>query len=104
MTVTTNDRGQNNMWAKEPRMYISKEDQERYGLETYAERAEKTNGRWDARLCCRPYLLCNNWKPFLWSSLMTPNAERINGWAAMLGIIAAMGAYAVTGQVIPGIW
>jgi hypothetical protein len=35
---------------------------------------------------------------------MTPNAERINGWAAMLGIIAAMGAYAVTGQVIPGIW
>ena len=46
MTVTTNDRGQNNMWAKEPRMYISREDQERYGLETYAERAEKTNGRW----------------------------------------------------------
>lgn len=35
---------------------------------------------------------------------MTPNAERINGWAAMLGIIAAMGAYAVTGQLIPGIW
>lgn len=35
---------------------------------------------------------------------MTPNAERINGWAAMLGIIAAIGAYAVTGQVIPGIW
>ena len=46
MTVTTNDRGQNNMWAKEPRMYISREDQERYGLETNAERAEKTNGRW----------------------------------------------------------
>ena len=35
---------------------------------------------------------------------MTPNAERINGLAAMLGIIAAMGAYAVTGQVIPGVW
>ena len=35
---------------------------------------------------------------------MTPNAERINGWAAMLGIIAAMGAYAVTGQIVPGIW
>ena len=46
MTVTQNDRGQMNMWAKEPRMYISKEDQERYGLETYAEKAEKTNGRW----------------------------------------------------------
>ena len=46
MTTTTNEFGQNNMWAKEPRMYISKEDQERYGLETYAEKAEKTNGRW----------------------------------------------------------
>jgi hypothetical protein len=31
-------------------------------------------------------------------------AERINGWAAMLGVIAAMGAYASTGQIIPGIW
>ena len=27
-------------------MYISKEDQDKYGLETYAERAEKTNGRY----------------------------------------------------------
>jgi len=35
---------------------------------------------------------------------MNERAERINGWAAMLGIVAAMGAYAVTGQVIPGIW
>jgi hypothetical protein len=31
-------------------------------------------------------------------------AERLNGRAAMLGIIAALGAYAVTGQIIPGIW
>ena len=46
MTVTSNEFGQQNMWAKEPRMYISKEDAEKYGLETYAERAEKTNGRW----------------------------------------------------------
>ena len=46
MTVTSNEFGQQNMWAKEPRMYISKEDQEKYGLETYAERAEKTNGRY----------------------------------------------------------
>jgi len=45
MTVTTNDRGQQNMWAKEPRMYISQTDAERYGYETYAERAEKLNGR-----------------------------------------------------------
>ena len=35
---------------------------------------------------------------------MNENAERINGWAAMLGVIAAMGAYAVTGDLIPGIW
>ena len=35
---------------------------------------------------------------------MNERAERINGLAAMLGIIAAMGAYAVTGQIIPGIW
>ena len=31
-------------------------------------------------------------------------AEKLNGRAAMLGIIAALGAYAVTGQLIPGIW
>lgn len=31
-------------------------------------------------------------------------AEKLNGRAAMLGIIAALGAYALTGQIIPGIW
>ena len=45
MTVTTNDRGQQNMWATEPTMYMTKEDLDRYGIETYAERAEKANGR-----------------------------------------------------------
>ena len=35
---------------------------------------------------------------------MNENAERINGWAAMLGVIAALGAYALTGDLIPGIW
>ena len=45
MTVTTNEYGQQNMFAKEPQMYISKTDAERYGYETYAERAEKLNGR-----------------------------------------------------------
>jgi hypothetical protein len=35
---------------------------------------------------------------------MNENAERINGWAAMLGVIAAMGSYALTGQIIPGVW
>lgn len=31
-------------------------------------------------------------------------AEKLNGRLAMLGIIAALGAYALTGQIIPGIW
>jgi len=35
---------------------------------------------------------------------MNERTERINGWAAMLGVVAALGAYALTGQVIPGIW
>ena len=33
---------------------------------------------------------------------MTPEAERFNGWMAMLGFVAAVGAYATTGQLIPG--
>ena len=37
-------------------------------------------------------------------NLMTPEAERFNGWAAMLGFVAAVGAYATTGQIIPGIF
>ena len=45
MTVTTNDRGQQNMFAKEPKMYVSQTDAERYALETHAERAEKLNGK-----------------------------------------------------------
>jgi len=35
---------------------------------------------------------------------MTERAERINGWAAMIGVIAAIGSYALTGDLIPGIW
>ena len=45
MTTTTNERGQQNMWAKEPRMYIDPVAAERYGYETHAEKAEKLNGR-----------------------------------------------------------
>ena len=44
-TVTTEDGGRTNLWATEPRMYISQTDAERYGYETYAEKAEKLNGR-----------------------------------------------------------
>ena len=45
MTVTTNEYGQTNVWATEPRMYYDETEAERYGYETYAERAEKLNGR-----------------------------------------------------------
>ena len=72
MTVTTNDRGQQNMWAREPNMYIDPktEQQMKDGIyETHNERAEKLNGR-----------------------------------LAMLGFLAAVGAYAVTGQIIPRIF
>ena len=30
-------------------------------------------------------------------------AEKLNGRVAMLGVIAAIGAYLVTGQLIPGV-
>ena len=63
MTVTTNERGQQNIWAKEPEMKVMDV------YETANERAEKLNGR-----------------------------------VAMLGVIAAIGAYATTGQLIPGIF
>ena len=31
-------------------------------------------------------------------------AERTNGQLAMIGIIAALGAYVTTGQIIPGVF
>ena len=36
--------------------------------------------------------------------MFNENSEKLNGRLAMLGIMAAMGAYFATGQVIPGIW
>ena len=45
MTVTKNEFGQMNMFAKEPAMYMTKEAMERYGIEPYAVKAEKLNGR-----------------------------------------------------------
>ena len=62
MTVTTNDRGQQNLFAKEPQMIIKEI------TVTHNERAEQLNGR-----------------------------------LAMLGVIAAIGAYVTTGQLIPGV-
>ena len=68
MTVTKNELGQMNMFAKEPTMWMSEEDIERYGFEPYAEKAEKMNGR-----------------------------------AAMLGIIAGIISYALTGNLFFGV-
>jgi len=65
MTVTTNEFGQQNMWAKEPTMYIDPQD----ALETHWERAEKANGRW-----------------------------------AMMGILAGVISYAVTGKFFFGVF
>jgi len=64
MTVTTNERGQNNLFAKEPPMTFDQK-----------------------------YTVNHNEK-----------AEKLNGRVAMLSVIAAIGAYATTGQLIPGIF
>ena len=72
MTVTSNEFGQQNMWAKEPEMYIDPIIQEKMEKENYQTHNER--------------------------------AEMLNGRLAMLGIIAAFGSYALTGQIIPGIW
>ena len=45
MTITTNERGEQNMFAQEPKMYITEKDMQQNEVETYAERAEKMNGR-----------------------------------------------------------
>ena len=63
MTVTTEDGGRQNLFAKEPQVKV---------MEVTVTHNEK--------------------------------AEMLNGRVAMLGVIAAIGAYALTGQLIPGIW
>ena len=62
MTVTTEDGGRTNIYAKEPQMKV---------LEVSVTHNEK--------------------------------AEQLNGRVAMLGVIAAIGAYLTTGQLIPGV-
>ena len=44
MTVTTNEYGQQNMFAKEPQMVV--ESYNRKGLESPQQYAETYNGRW----------------------------------------------------------
>ena len=36
--------------------------------------------------------------------MFNEKAEKLNGRAAMIGFIAALGAYFTNGQVIPGVW
>jgi hypothetical protein len=36
--------------------------------------------------------------------LFTPEAEILNARLAMIGFVAAVGAYFTTGQIIPGVW
>jgi hypothetical protein len=50
------------------------------------------------------YFIKQHKNKLLRSKSMNEKAERINGWAAMIGVIAAMGSYALTGDLIPGIW
>lgn len=66
MTISTEDGDRQNVFAKEPTMYIDPNEDHTV---THNERAEKLNGR-----------------------------------VAMISIIAALGAYALTGQIIPGVW
>ena len=44
MTVTTNEYGQNNLFAKEPQMVV--EDYNRKGLDSPKQYIERYNGRW----------------------------------------------------------
>ena len=37
-------------------------------------------------------------------NFMMEQAERTNGQLAMIGIVAALGAYVTTGQIIPGVF
>ena len=46
-----------------------------------------------------PRLMNNNEENFIMEQ-----AERTNGQLAMVGIVAALGAYVTTGQIIPGVF
>ena len=74
-------------------------------LEVRRESKRKTgNARSDYRHSKLRFIWHNYTPIILRRNTMTPEAERFNGWAAMLGFVAAIGAYATTGNVIPGIF
>lgn len=72
LTVTTEDGNRQNLFAREPQMYIDPITEQQLKEESFVDH--------------------------------NTNAELLNGRLAMLGIIAALGAYAVTGQIIPGVF
>ncbi|QBQ75093.1 high light-inducible protein [Cyanophage S-RIM4] len=47
-------------------------------------------------------ILYNNFRRL--TKMFNDKSEKLNGRAAMIGFVAALGAYFTTGQVIPGIW
>ena len=118
MTVITEDGGRTNMFASEPSMsYVDNYD-------GYGPNAEKLNGRLAMLGFVAGIISYASTGSFFFFGIlgfwleihndtqlthyryttMTPEAEKFNGWAAMLGFVAAVGAYATTGQIIPGIF
>ena len=123
MTVTTNEYGQNNLFAKEPQMVV--EDYNRKGLFSPMQQREMYNGRWAMMGVVSgllSYISLVNYssessEDMLLTSLptkpngvikmkfgFTPEAEILNARAAMIGFVAAVGSYLTTGQIIPGVW
>ena len=58
----------------------------------------------DDRSVFRSRILNTMIKVYFFLKLMNSGAERFNGLMAMIGIVAGIGAYATTGQFIPGIF
>jgi len=64
---------------------------------------KKAKSRQKTKNCfTKLHIYCYNNSYTIFFFIMTPEAERFNGWAAMLGFVAAVGAYVTTGQIIPG--
>ena len=111
---TTTEYGKQNMFAHEPQIQVDVDHD-------YWKNAELLNGRLAMIgffAAVHNYILFGAVMPgIFWCEqvsinsipitnlrTMTPEAEKFNGWMAMLGIVAALGAYSFTGQIIPGVF
>ena len=111
--VTTEDGGRQNIFSIEPPIEVINEG-------NYWQRAELSNGR---VAMIGFFAAIFNYTVFGWVipgivqsaqglfkfypfnlRTMNENAELQNGRWAMLGIIAALGSYLTTGQIIPGVF